>query len=518
MAFDFKTPNYADVFLGRAERLRRIRANPELLTAARIHYKTNPIDFIQDWFFTFDPRKKPSLIPFILFPKQKEFILWLLEKYEDREEGLVEKSRDAGATWLCMAFSLWLWTFHHGTKIGFGSRKANLVDNLSDPDSIFEKGRIVLRNLPSEFLPRGFDIDRDALYMRIINRQNGSSIVGESGDNIGRGGRSSMYFKDESAFYERADRIEAALSQNSDVKIDVSTPNGNGNPFYRKRFSGVIDVFTFHWRDDPRKDDAWYQRQVERLDPVTVAQEIDIDYSASVEGICIPAKWVRAAVNLELEPSGKKVAGLDVADEGGDENVYLSGHGVVVQRLECWREGNTTQTARRAYRLAKEDRMQIVNYDNIGVGAGVKGEASEIKRRDTEKKYDIVFSGINVGLPPTPGYFEQGKKNKDMFANLKAQLVWELRRRFERTYEHVNGIKQHDADKLISIPDDPALISEISQVKVETNEAGKIKIESKKSLARRGIKSPNRFEALYLRFAKPNLSVTNVAKGKGLKL
>ncbi|NOZ53812.1 MAG: hypothetical protein GXP08_11885 [Gammaproteobacteria bacterium] len=337
-------------------------------------------------------------MPFILFPRQKEYIYWLLDKYESKEDALVEKSRDAGATWLNMAFSVWMWRFHRGVKIGFGSRKEMLVDRLGDPDSIFEKGRMILKNMPKEILPVGFNINLHTPYMKILNPENSSAITGEAGDNIGRGGRSSMYFKDESAFYERAERIDAALSQNSNVKIDVSTPNGNGNPFYRKRFSGKLPVFTFHWKDDPRKDEKWYQKQIDTLDAVTVAQEIDIDYSASVEGICIPSKYVRAAVNLKLDASGDKVAGLDVADEGGDDNVLLGMHGVVVKFIETWKIGNTTQTTRKAHRIATNKGYSKVNFDSIGVGAGVKGEAASII--EINKKSKVRFIGINVGKPP----------------------------------------------------------------------------------------------------------------------
>jgi len=84
----------------------------------------------------------------------------------------------------------------------------------------------------------GFDIKWHAPHLKIVNPETESTITGEAGDNIGRGGRNSIYFKDESAFYEHPLTIDAALSQNSDVKIDVSTPNGIGNPFYQKRFAG----------------------------------------------------------------------------------------------------------------------------------------------------------------------------------------------------------------------------------------------------------------------------------------
>jgi phage terminase large subunit len=56
------------------------------------------------------------------------------------------------------------------------------------------------------------------------------------------------------------------------------------NTFAQKRHGGKISVFRFHWRDDPRKNDAWYQSQAELLDSVTLASEIDIDYKGSACG------------------------------------------------------------------------------------------------------------------------------------------------------------------------------------------------------------------------------------------
>jgi Pyruvate/2-oxoacid:ferredoxin oxidoreductase delta subunit len=91
-------------------------------------------------------------------------------------------------------------------------------------------------------------------------RQTGASITGEGGDNIGRGGRSSVYFVDEAAFVERPALVDRALSQTTRVRDRRETPNGPGNGFAEKRFSGRLPVFTFHWRDDPRKDEAWYAR------------------------------------------------------------------------------------------------------------------------------------------------------------------------------------------------------------------------------------------------------------------
>jgi phage terminase large subunit len=335
--------------------------------------------------------------------------------------------------------------------------------------------------------------------MKILNPQTGASITGEAGDNIGRGGRSTLYFKDESAFYERPDLIEAALSQNSDVKVDVSTPNGIGNPFYRKRQSyPERKIFVFDWRDDPRKDEAWYRRQVETLEPWIVAQEVDRDYAASVEGVVIPSKWIQAAVGLRLPATGIRQAGLDVADEGEDSNCLAVRKGVVVESVTPWREGNTTQTARKAWALCQACAADVLCFDSIGVGAGVKGEMASLREGRADAPPFVV--GISTATSDLPGLYAEGKANRDMFVNLRAQLWWSMRRRFERTWEHVSEVREWPVDELISIPPDTELIAELGQPLYFHNGAGKLQIEGKKDMKKRGVRSPNRADALMLAF------------------
>ena len=496
--------SYVDVLTIRSEKLRKIRSNPKLLAASKIYYKNNPVDFVNDWVFTYDPRQSPATMPFILFKRQQECIRFLLERWEKKESGLIEKSRDMGLTWLSMAFATWAWLFNDGVSISFGSRKEELVDKIGDPKCIFEKGRMILRYLPKEYLPVGFDVNKHCPHMKFINPQNGSTITGEAGDNMGRGGRSTIYFKDESAFYERPERIDAAISQNSDVKIDISTPNGEGNPFWRKRFSGVIPVFTFHWRDDPRKDNAWYEKQKREIgNDVIVAQEIDIDYSAAVENVVIPAKWVRSAVNLDLDEKGLVYAGLDVADEGGDLNVFILRKGVVVKDIQSWSQGNTTETARKSYAMCEENKVSFFAYDSIGVGAGVKGEMWSITR--SRKNARLTISPFNAAASCTDDSYNDDQGNDDLFVNLKAEMWYKMRRRFERTYEKVNGIKDWPDSDLISIPNHSELISELSRPRYERGENGRIKIEPKKKMKARGVKSPNYADALIICFYNGHL-------------
>ncbi len=859
MPFNFKNPDYAPVFNDRSHNLARIREDPENLPALKKYYAKNYADFIADWMMTNDPRVqgRSKYMPFLLFPKQIEFIQWLEGLIKQQKDGLVEKTRDSGFTYMCGAFAICEWLFSAGSKTGFGSRKQDLVDRSGDPDSIFEKIRFMIRTLPDEFLPKGFDEKKHFNFMRITNPENGSAITGESGDNIGRGGRSSCYFKDEaqpldakiltpdgwstmrditignqvigvdgkptsviginecgthqvyrihfsdgsktecsenhmwtvkkargkketlnirakeiaenyiykspkgqvqyrykiptckaiefnksnklpldpyiigallgdgcvtkktgtpkittadqeiadefirllpdgvnlsfagryeyrmvggfgkgksprgknniiknllieseiygmnssnkkipdnykfssvnsrisllqglldtdgsasggvvsfhstskeladdtkfiaqslgatvthnikedkrgfkpvhvlhfalpeninpfrlkrklesirkrkntisrsiinverigkekvkcisvenkdglyltndcivthnSAFYERPKLIEAALSENTNVQIDISTVNGVGNPFFIKRHSGKVDVFIFDWRDDPRKDQAWYDNKVATKDADVVAQEIDRDYFASTEGICIPAKYVKAAINLckrfKINPSGMKIAGFDPADddESSDAKGVIIRKGINVYYCEAWKAGNVTESTRRAYALCKDERVELLHYDSIGLGAGVKGEIKSLQEINAANgsSYKIKARGINVGKPPTADeYFEEDKLCVDMFANLKAELYTKLSRRFRRTYEFVEGIKDHPIDDLISIPNDPELISELSSFKTMHNEAGKVAIESKAALKKRGVMSPNKAEALAVSFDK----------------
>lgn len=507
--FDFQNPNYTPEYKRRADNLQRIRSDKGVFVACMKHYSKNCIAFIEDWLVTFDPRKKkpPKLVPFILFRRQKDYIKWLIEMWENSSHGLCEKSRDMGVTYLNMAFSIWMWRFHEG-KIGFGSRKQDLVDRIGDPDSIFEKGRIMLRYLPAEFRPHGFDIDKHTSFLKIIDPNTGAAITGEAGDNIGRGGRNSVYFKDESAHYERPQLIDAALSQNTDVQIDCSSVNGLGNPFHQKRFSYPEErVFIFDWKQDPRKDDTWYDRQVEDFDPMIIAQEIDRDYGAAVENVVIPARWINAAVEFDIQASGEIQSGLDVCDEGRDANAQVVRHGSVLVRIETWKRGDTGQSTRTALLTCSEMNCTHFKYDPTGVGAGVKAELAN-------QEGQPLGQGINAkpvwaSGTPTEGWFIEpdvnrdiiGKENKEAFLNRRAQMWWHLRQRFENTYRHVTKDEPFDNEEMISIPDDKLLIAELAGPTYKLNANGKIQIEAKDRMKERGLPSPNLADATCIAYA-----------------
>lgn len=139
--FDFKHPDYQMVFEWRMERLQRIRQNPEILPALKQFYRTNPAQFIIDWGMTTDPRNidygLPVTIPFLLFPKQEEWIHWIMERWSNRENGITEKSREMGLSWTAIGLACSLCLFNKEMVIGFGSRKEEYVDSTGDPKALF---------------------------------------------------------------------------------------------------------------------------------------------------------------------------------------------------------------------------------------------------------------------------------------------------------------------------------------------------------------------------------------------
>lgn len=510
--FDFRSPDYAAVIRWRIERLQRIRQHPELLPGLRAYYKDHPAQFIIDWGCTFDPRNAdiglPSTIPFLLFPKQEEFCSWFLDRWKGRQPGLVEKSRDMGMSWLLVALAATVCLFNEGVVVGMGSRKEEYVDKIGDPKSLFWKARQFISLLPPEF--RGDWTDKKhAPHMRITFPDTGSSITGEAGDNIGRGNRTSFYIVDEAAHLERPQLVDASLSATTNCRIDLSSVKGMGNPFAQKRFGGKIPIFTFHWKDDPRKDEAWYAKQCAELDPVTVAQEIDINYTASVEGVVIPSAWVQAAIDahvkLKIEPTGIKRGSLDVADEGVDLNCYCSRHGVVIKHLEAWSGANSDiySTVQRAFKIALGEGDSGFDYDADGLGAGVRGDARVIneqrrERRESELRIEPFRGSAGVFQPERE--MVEKRKNQDYFANLKAQSWWALRLRFQNTFRAMNGL-EYDPDEIISIPKDlplrEKLVVELSQPTYSINGTGKVLIDK----APDGTRSPNHADAVMIAFA-----------------
>jgi phage terminase large subunit len=478
------------------------------------------VRFINTYCYTSDPRLPPlglpGIIPFVLWPKQEEFLLWVHDAYTVGRSWLAEKSRGWGITWLLAAYDSWHWVWHDGFVGGFGSRDKDAVDKLGDPDTIFAKVRFILYNLPNAMLPEAYrdkTIANQSAYdnlLRITNPERESTIRGEGGDNIGAGGRASIYVVDESALVQHPEQIEDALSYTTNCRGDVSTVRGM-NFFGEKRHSGRVRVFTCWFYQDPSKYANWRDNRMpsreqcpfldhEYLDKgdLIVAQELLIDYSRSVENSVIPTDWIRAAVDFDLPADGIRQSGFDVASGGACESAYAMRAGPVLRECTELTYDTPQEALECALSNAEADKSELFAYDQDGIGESVWGHIKFTERR---LKFDLF--GIHGNSPASDKFlFSENQRAKDKFRNKRAENWWGVRERFRKTYEHRKGIKIYDYNELISIPNNIKLITQLAQPKLTPGR--KIGVESKDDMRRRKVKSPDLADAVINAYADPD--------------
>ena len=343
--------------------------------------RADPVYWIRTWVDTYDPRfigdGCPARIPFNIFQKQEAFIRWLQWLEKQQKDGACEKSREAAVTWLCAAYCVHGWLFREGFRAGIGSRKLELVDKIGDPKSIFEKIRFILRNLPKWQLPAGFSWAKHDNYCRLINPANDASISGEGGDEIGRGDRTTVYFVDESASLEHPELADAALSQTTRCRIDVSTAKGTHLPFYKRlRRLPPEQTFKILWQDDPRKSQAWYDAECLRIgDPRIVAQELDCDHAAAAVGIEWPADYFGPHIFFDEWPGDliTRVMAVDPskgkADKSGDYSaIVMLG---IDREMNIWADADMDNTRPVEPLMSAPDQRSIVtdcwrNFQSFG--------------------------------------------------------------------------------------------------------------------------------------------------------
>jgi phage terminase large subunit len=212
-----------------------------------------------------------------------------------------------------------------------------------------------------------------------------------------------------------------------------------------------------------------------------------------------------ACVNSHLridglaEASSTKAAGLDVSvSEKGDQTVFCHRVGCVVQPLIRWRGLKPTPTVFKSDELMREFELKKIAFDSDGVGEGCAHPFENIENRP----YNVTAFHGN-GTPSDDVVWEgEGKTSKEKFRNCRAEGLYLIRERAKKTYEVIHGIKNHPLDELLSIPNDGSLINQMSQPITKYTTTGKILIESKEDMRKRGLSSPDDLDALVLSFVE----------------
>lgn len=187
------------------------------------------------------------------------------------------------------------------------------------------------------------------------------------------------------------------------------------------------------------------------------------------EDALISLAWLEAAKYVTPEnETGKLTAGIDVSGPGEDETVLVLRRGAHTVSVQAWADKDPRGKVVAAL-MPHRPNLEAVNVDSIGIGEGMARHLEDLH-------FPVV--DVNVG---------RATRDPEKFANLKAELYWGLRLRAQ--CGEMNGIT------------DEKTIGQLAGIRYKHNARGQIVIESKEDARKRGVKSPDRAEAVMLAFA-----------------
>jgi hypothetical protein len=183
----------------------------------------------------------------------------------------------------------------------------------------------------------------------------------------------------------------------------------------------------------------------------------------------IALSWLEAAGEREAQDTGGPVsAGLDVAGPGEDETVLAIVEGPNVLAITAWADADA-RGAIVAALAPYRDRLTEVNVDTIGIG------------------YNLALHLGDLGYPVRSVNVAERANDSERYRNRKAELLWDLRQRFE-------------AGAVAGLIDETT-IGQLAGLRYRHDPRGRVEIESKDEASRRGVRSPDRAEAVMLAFA-----------------
>lgn len=251
--------------------------------------------YVNVFCFTHDPRLatdgKYPIVPFITYEFQDEAI-YQMEQALGNEDMLIEKSRDMGASWLCLVVIEHDWHFKDHRSALLLSAKEDLVDKKGAPKSLFFKLDMIHQYLPGWLRPA---LTRTS--MKLVNNDTGSVIDGEAttGD-MGRGGRFTVVLLDEFASVAQDTLALSATRDTTKCRFYNSTPalgRGKNCEFYKLTQKDSLKKIRLHWVNHPDKakglyfvdgkpHSPWYDAEcVRSSSPAEIACELDIDYAGA---------------------------------------------------------------------------------------------------------------------------------------------------------------------------------------------------------------------------------------------
>lgn len=288
-------------------------------------------------------------------------------------------------------------------------------------------------------------------------------------------------------FIDEATEIEKRYFDLLKTRLSLKLPNGKF-PRYRGLLASnpepgwVRETFIDQKLDDhtfipalpsenPHLSPDYIENLRKNLPPDLIKKYIEGDWDV-MEGsnYIFPYSLIKQAVERKLEKSDPCEGGIDIARFGGDKNVMAVRWGPVVRIVYMSVFQDTMKTTGEIARKLDEFEPVISKIDTVGIGAGVY---------DRLKEQNYPVAEVIGGEKPD---------DTEHFYNRRAENHWGFRERLESGN--------------IDLPNDPELISQLAGIKYTIMSDRRVKVETKEDMKKRGMKSPDKADAVIMAFCK----------------
>ncbi len=276
-----------------------------------------------------------------------------------------------------------------------------------------------------------------------------------------------------------------SMSGHSATTILTGNPTRNTGFFYDTHNRLREDWYTMHVScvDSPRVSEDFVEDMKRRYGEDSPAYHVRVlgNFPPSEEDTVIPVSLIEHAMANDIKVHEDTIAiwGLDVARQGGDASVLAKRQGPVIHPLTVWRNLDLMQltgAVKAEYdAMPPSKRPAEIIVDSNGFGAGVLDRLREL---------GLPARGLNVS---------ERAMAKDTYLNLRAEIWFKMKM-------YLEGMD-------VSLPRDDALYAELAAPRYHFTSAGKLQVESKDSMKKRGVASPDRADAVALSLANDHTTM-----------
>lgn len=485
---DPKTRELLFASLNQPERLALLKAMESEISNPYSKYRESPVSFVT------------NVLGESVWSKQIE----ILESVRDNKRTAVPACHAPGKSHIAARAIAW-WVVVHPpgsvrvvtTATTFRQVKGILWSHI--------RSLAVKHNLPGEVFTTEWKIDNQIVADGFSPAEhNESAVQGIHSENL-------LIVVDEAGGISNTigQALEALMTgQHTRLLLLGNPPTNNvGSWFERSCSSDLYNVIPISAFDTPNFTGepvgAWSRNLVDQewVDDVTrafgnespfVQARVYARFPRTSETSVIPVEWIEQAMGLESDPGPIKL-GVDVAADGGDEFVIARLHGQTASIVHTSRgnrspievAGRVLDAIKSAQKIhvAQGTREKVrVKIDAIGVGWGVAGLLEEW---GADGRHDAVIVPVNVA---------QSAYDREQFANQRAEMWWTGREALQ---------PNEDGYQDLALDVDHSTMMQLAAPSYRANSSGRLQIESKMEMSKRGIGSPDRAEAVLLALFEP---------------